>query len=353
MDDFCSDLVDTGDGDLDGVGGWGLNNLDGSSGLAICDLLEMGDVDLVGSVVRHFVDVVGGRDGHGNIFAQLFQSFMSGSEDLDLGRLTSPEENDPLSGLNKLVSEDGTTKGVIHSTFQLVHIDEEAVDLDVPGATAVDNDAAIMGDLADVFCVEEYVVASPGTEHTPGSLNIANVASGRGVCDDADDTGSTGSLGDDVHVVVEDNEILTTLSSIEVDKLGNWLPRTDKHLADTGESDFRAGVIASEGGIGEDPLGQLEILDTEGLSADDHPVETIERVPGTEFDLDVVDKDAEDGGSEVGSEELSVCLVLELTAEGGTLIGDRGGLIQIESGLVEHKTADLEQWAEESLKDKI
>jgi len=177
--------------------------------------------------------------------------------------------------------------------------------------------------------------------------------SGRGVCDNANDTGSTGSLGDDVHVVVEDNEILATLSSIEIDKLGNWLPRTDKHLADTSEPDFRAGVVASEGGLGEDLLGQLEVINAEGLPTNDHPVETIEGVLGTELHLDVVDKGAEDGGGEVGSEKLSVCLVLELSTEGSALIGDRDGLIQVESGLVEYETADLEKWAEESLRGRV
>jgi hypothetical protein len=68
----------------------------------------------------------------------------------------------------------------------------------------------------------------------------------------------------------------------------------------------------------------------------------------TELHLDIVDEGTEDRGGKVGPEELSVGLVLELSAEGSTLIGDGEGLIQVKSGLVEHETTDLEEWAEKS-----
>jgi hypothetical protein len=100
-------------------------------------------------------------------------------------------------------------------------------------------------------------------------------------------------------------------------------------------------------------LGQREVLNAERLSTNDHPVETVEGVFGTELHLDIVNEGTKDGGGEMGSEELSVGLVLEFGAEGSTLIGDREGLIQVESGLIEHETTDLEERAEESLEHMI
>lgn len=186
-----------------------------------------------------------------------------------------------------------------------------------------------------------------------GSFSVAHVLSGGGVGNDADYAGSTSGLGDDVHVVIEDNKILTTLGGVEVDKLGNWLLRADEHLTDTGKPNLRAGVVAGERGLGEDFLGQLEVINAERLSTNDHPIETIKGVPWAELHLDVVKEGTEDGGSEVGSQELSVSLVLELSAEGSALIGNGESPIQIESGLVEHETTDLEEWAEEGLERKI
>jgi len=354
LSDLCSNFVDRGDRGLDGGRGGCLNNLNGGGDLAVGDILELGDVNLVRSVVRHLLDITGGGYCHGNVIAQLLLQNLTGDlEDFNLGRLAGPEENDPLSGLNKLVGDDVTTEGVVHGTFQFVHVDEETVDLDVPGATAVDDYATVSGDLADIVSVEEDVLASPGTEHVFGSLGVAHVVSGGGVGDDTNDTGDASSLGDDVHVFVKDDKVLATLSGIEIDEVGNWLVGADEHLTNTSEANLGAGVVASEGSLGEDLLGQIEVLNAEGLTTDDHPVEAIEGVLGTELHLDIVNKGTEDGGSEVGSEELSVSLVLELSAEGSTLIGDRNGLIQVEGSLVEHETTDLEKGAEESLKEKI
>ena len=354
LGDLCSNFIDTGDQSLDGNGGGGLNDLDGGSDLTVCDLLKLGDINLVRGVVRHLLDATSGGNSHSDIIARLLpQSIASGLENFNFSRFAGPEENDPLVGLDELVSSDGSTKSVAHRTLQLVHINEKTVDLDVPGATTVDNDAAISGNLADIVGVEEQVVTIPGAEHVLGSLSVAHVVGGGRVGDDTNDAGSASSFRDNVHVVVEDNKVLATLGGIEVDELGNRLLRANEHLADTGESNLGAGIIASEGGLGEDLLGQLEVVNAEGLSTDDHPVEAIEGVLGTELHSDVVNEGTEDRGGEVGPEKLGAGLVFELSAEGSALIGDRNGLVQVEGGLVEHETTNLEERAKESLERRV
>lgn len=122
------------------------------------DVHRSRDVDFVGGVVWHFLDVAGGRNDNGNVITKLIlQDLTGGLENSVLGRSTSPEVNDPLFGLNEFVSDNRTSESVANSTFQLIRTDENTIGLDVPGATTVDNDSAISGNLVYIVGVQEDI----------------------------------------------------------------------------------------------------------------------------------------------------------------------------------------------------
>jgi hypothetical protein len=59
------------------------------------------------------------------------------------------------------------------------------------------------------------------------------------------------------------------------------------------------GIIASDSCLGENLLCEVKVGETEGFSADDHPIETAETMTWTIFHLDVIDEGTENAGSKM------------------------------------------------------